>query len=48
MTGKLSQRKKKIPMMLSAATHDGYRLSIEFGSGSFLDLNMQNNMRTNR
>lgn len=40
--------KKKISMILRAVPLVCYRLSIEFPSGSFLDFDMKNSLRTTR
>lgn len=48
MTGNRPHQKKKIPTIVSVTPVDDQRLSIEFGSGSLLDLNMQHRMRTTR
>lgn len=48
MAGKQPQRKKQAPAILRVTPLDGHRLSIEFGSGSILELNMENRLRTVR
>ena len=48
MASRRQQRKEKIPAILSVVPALDYRLEIEFGSGSFLDLNMRHCMLTNR
>lgn len=48
MTSRWLQRKEEIPAILSVAPVDDHRLHIEFGSGSFLDLDMRHCMLTNR
>ena len=48
MAGKQPQRKKKAPAILRVTPLDGHRLSVEFGSGSILTLNMENRLRTVR
>ncbi|GEM_PF-1147766 len=48
MTGNQQQQKKKTPMIISAVPVDDHRLSIEFGSGSSLDLNMLHRLQTTR
>lgn len=47
MTGN-RQQKNKVPMIVSAVPVDDHRLSIEFGSGSSLDLNMLHRLQTTR
>lgn len=41
-------QKKKIPVIQTVTPFDYRKLHIEFGSGSVLDLNMENRLRTNR
>ncbi|HBC91977.1 MAG TPA: hypothetical protein DCZ10_03490 [Pelotomaculum sp.] len=46
MAGK--KQEKDIPMIQTVTPLDHYRLHIELGSGSVLELNMENRLRTNR
>lgn len=48
MAGKKSRQEKDIPMIQTVTPLDHYRLHIEFGSGSVLELNMKNRLRTTR
>lgn len=48
MAGKKSLEKKDIPMIQTVTPLDQHRLHIEFGSGSVLELNMENRLGTNR
>ncbi len=48
MAGKKSLEKKDIPMIQTVTPLDHHRLHIEFGSGSILELNMENRLGTNR
>lgn len=48
MAGKKSLGKKDIPMIQTVTPLDHHRLHIEFGSGSVLELNMENRLGTNR
>jgi hypothetical protein len=48
MVGKQLSLKKKVPSILRVTPLDGYRLNIEFGSGSILKLNMENRLHTVR
>lgn len=41
-------QKKKLPIIRTVTPLDHRRLYIEFGSGSVLELNMENRLRTNR
>lgn len=46
MAGKI--QKMKIPIIRMVTPLDHHQLHIEFGSGSVLELNMENRLRTNR
>lgn len=48
MTGRKSRQEKEIPTIRAVTPLDRRRLHIEFGSGSVLELNMENRLRTTR
>ncbi len=48
MAGIKSRQTKKIPTIQAVTPLDRHRLHIEFGSGSVLELNMENRLRTAR